>query len=212
MKVQKISYQDTKPFLLDIHYARRMPCIQYAYGLFDDTDTLIGVVTYGSPASAPLCKGIAGEENRKRVLELNRLVIKPDHNGKNCASYLVGNSLKLLPDGYFIVSYADYGGWGHVGYVYQATNWLYTGMTKPRTDKFSNSGHARHYDLSETRRQIRTSKYRYVYLTGNKRQRKEMLKQLNYTVYSEYPKGESKRYDTLKPIPQNKNIGKAIEV
>lgn len=136
MTVKKISYSETKPFILNIHYARRMPCVQYAFGLFDD-EKLIGVCTFGQPASPWLCKGLAGEENRHNVLELNRLVILPEYNGTNCASYLVSHSLKQLPRGTFIVSYADYGGWGHVGYVYQATNFLYTGMTKPRTDKFA---------------------------------------------------------------------------
>ena len=117
MIVKRITYEDTKPFILGIHYARRMPCVQYAYGLFDN-DNLIGVCTYGQPASPSLCKGIAGEENRHNVLELNRLVLLPNQNGNNHASFLVGKSLKLLPKGLFIVSYADWGGWGHVGYIY----------------------------------------------------------------------------------------------
>ena len=32
--IRQISYADTKYFLLNIHYARRMPPISYAYGLF----------------------------------------------------------------------------------------------------------------------------------------------------------------------------------
>lgn len=52
-EVKEITYNQTKPFLLNIHYARRMPCIQYAYGLFID-DVLCGCVTYGQPASPSL--------------------------------------------------------------------------------------------------------------------------------------------------------------
>lgn len=200
LSVQRITYQMTKPFLLEIHYARRMPCIQYAFGLFDD-GRLIGVVTYGQPASPPLCKGIAGEKNRKHVLELNRLAILPEFNGGNCASYLVSHSLKMLPSRTFVVSYADFGGWHHVGYVYQATNWIYTGMTKARTDKYSASGHARHYAEGENRRQFRTSKHRYVYLVGNKKERKNMLQELKYPVIADYPKGDSQHYDVQNPVP-----------
>ena len=76
LNIKRISYAETKPFLLNIHYARRMPCIQYAYGLFEN-NLLIGIVTFGQPASPALCKGLAGEENRKKVLELNRLVFLP---------------------------------------------------------------------------------------------------------------------------------------
>lgn len=201
-QVKRISYDETKSFILNIHYARRMPCIQYAFGLFDrDYPFPVGVVTYGQPASAPLCKGIAGEKNRKHVMELNRLVLYPEYNGGNYASFLVSQSLKMLPGYTFVVSYADWGGWHHVGYVYQATNFLYTGMTKPRTDKYSESGHARHYAENETRRQIRTAKHRYVYLVGNKREVRQMRNQLNYPVLSDYPKGDSEHYNIDNPKP-----------
>jgi len=196
-EVKRVTYEETKPFILGIHYARRMPCVQYAFGLFVDGD-LCGIVTFGQPASPFLCKGIAGESNRHHVLELNRLVFLPGYNGNNNASYLVSHSLKMLPQRTFVVSYADWGGWNHVGYVYQATNFLYTGMTKPRTDKYSESGHARHYAKGETRRQVRTAKYRYVYLVGNRKQRKQMRNEMKYKV-EQYPKGESRKYDTSDP-------------
>lgn len=185
---------------MGVHYARRMPCVQYAYGLYED-GKIVGVVTYGQPASPNLCVGLAGEQNKKKVLELNRLAFLPEYNGGNRASYLVGNTLKMLPSKTFVVSYADWGGWNHVGYVYQATNWLYTGMTKARTDKYANGGHSRHYSQGETRRQMRTAKHRYVYLVGNKKEKKEMLKELRYPIIKEYPKGDSRHYDTHNPVP-----------
>lgn len=203
LHVRRISYQDTVPFLLEIHYARRMPCITDAFGLFSDSE-LIGVVTYGVPASPNLCNGLAGKQNSTKVRELNRLVIKPEYNNKerknNYASFLVSHSLKMLENGTFVVSYADWGGWHHVGYIYQATNFLYTGITKERTDIYSESGHARHYAKNETRRQIRTAKYRYIYLVGTKRDKAKMIRQLKYKVIGEYPKGTSERYDTSNPI------------
>lgn len=197
--VRRITYDEAKPFILNIHYARRIPCVQYAFGMFENGE-LIGVVTYGMPASPSLCKGIAGEKNKNRVLELNRLVFLPEFNGQNRASYLVGQSLKMLPHYTFVVSYADWGGWHHVGYVYQATNWLYTGMTKARTDKYSESGHSRHYEPNETRRQIRTAKHRYIYLVGSRKEKKIMRNELNYAILPKYPKGDSRHYDTFNPI------------
>lgn len=111
LSVRRITYDDTKPFILQIHYARRMPCVQYAFGLFDGNYPFpVGIVTYGTPASPPLCKGVAGEANRKKVLELNRLVLYPEYNGENYASFLVSHSLKMLPHGTYVVSYADWGG------------------------------------------------------------------------------------------------------
>ena len=78
--VRRISYDETKPFLLGIHYARRMPCVTDAFGLFVNGE-MIGVCTYGVPASMALCKGLAGDKNRYNVLELNRLVMKPQNGG-----------------------------------------------------------------------------------------------------------------------------------
>ena len=69
-----------------------MPSISYAYGLYQEKE-LIGMVSYGSPASPSLCKGVAGEENKHHVIELNRLVLK--NNEKNQASILIAASLKL---------------------------------------------------------------------------------------------------------------------
>ena len=75
--VKRSTYQDVKPWILTKHYARRMPCVQYAFQLLSE-GRVVGVVTYGQPASPWLCKGVAGDEYRKRVIELNRLVVASD--------------------------------------------------------------------------------------------------------------------------------------
>lgn len=64
----------------------------------------------------------------------------------------------------------------HCGYIYQATNWIYTGAIKERTDKYVPLGkHSRHYnDDNKYLRIFRTSKYRYVYFSG--KSRKKLLK------------------------------------
>ena len=197
--VRRIDYDEARPFIMNIHYARRMPSISYAFGLFVNGE-LVGVVTYGLPASPPLCRGIAGYKNRLNVLELNRLVIHPKYNGKNYASFLVGNSLKQLPNKTFVVSYADTA-WSHIGYVYQATNFLYTGLSAQRTDTWQPTGkHGRHLEQSDNSlRQTRSRKHRYVYLVGDKRTKKQMLKELKYKVKGKYPKGNEVRYDIKNP-------------
>ena len=183
-EVKKISYQDTKPFILDIHYAKRMPSISYAYGLFLNNE-LVGIISYGSPASPSLCKGIAGEKNKKLVIELNRLVLK--NNKKNEASMLIGASFKLLPKPKIIVSYADTAQ-DHLGVVYQATNFLFTGTSKPRTDMAGKDGkHSRHHLGDRTKRVYRSAKHRYVYLLGNKRQKRQLKEELKYGIM-DYPR------------------------
>lgn len=196
--VRQITYEETKPFLLNIHYARRMPSISYAYGLFIGTGNLIGVVTYGVPASNSLCVGLAGEGNKADVLELNRLCLLPEYNERNnLASFLVAKSLKLLPNHTFVVSYADTA-WSHVGYIYQATNFLYTGISPSRTDKYAGGKHSRHYDETDMR-QTRSAKHRYVYLVGDRRTKKQMLKDLRYPIITPYPKGDERQYDISNP-------------
>jgi hypothetical protein len=162
-----------------------MPSISFAYGLFEEKK-FVGLVSYGSPASPSLCKGILGEEYRDKVLELNRLVLV--NNKRNEASYLVAQSLKLLPKPRCIVSYADTHQ-GHAGCIYQASNFLFTGTTKARTDIAGKDGkHSRHHLGDRTNRVYRSAKHRYVTFTGDKKQKKEYLKLLNYPILKNYPK------------------------
>ena len=139
--IRKISYNDTKPFILNIHYAKRMPSITYAFGLFYKSD-LVGVISYGSPASPTLCNSIAGPDYKSKVIELNRLVLK--YNKKNEASFLVSQSFKLLPKPTIIVSFADTNQ-GHTGYIYQATNFIYTGQTGESYQLVDSGGQEFHF-------------------------------------------------------------------
>jgi len=189
--VLPIKSEETYSWLLQKHYAKRIPQIMYAFGLYEES-TLVGVVTYGIPASPSLCMGICGKEWSDKVLELNRLCLQD--NTKNQSSFLVSNSIKLLPKPTIVVSYADQAQ-GHVGYVYQATNFLYTGSTKERTDMGGRDGkHSRH-NKDPSIRVFRSSKNRYVYFHGDKKQKKLMRNLLKYEVLP-YPKGDTKKYDS----------------
>lgn len=191
MIVLPIKYEEVTPWLLEKHYAKRLPSISYSFGLYRENQ-LVGVITYGVPASNSLCEGICGVENKHLVIELNRLCLLD--NLKNEASFLVGNSIKLLPKPLVIVSYAD-SGQGHTGYIYQATNFIFTGTTKERTDMFAGEGkHSRHA-TDPTIRQFRTAKHRYIYIHGNKKDKKHLLTCLNYEQLP-YPKSQNKRYDS----------------
>jgi hypothetical protein len=197
-KVKSIAKHLCKEWLLHKHYAKRIPSISYAFGLFDED--LKGIMTIGKPASNSLCVGVCGENNSKYVYELNRLCVN-DGLPKNVLSFFVSQCLKKL-DNLILVSYADTS-MNHNGYIYQATNWIYTGKTKERTDIGSeDNSHSRHYnknlDYSKNRK-FRSSKHRYIYFTGNK---KKWLQQLNYKKQP-YPKGQNKRYDSsYKPTIQ----------
>ena len=192
--VDRIPFSECKEWLLYKHYAHRIPSISYAFGLFEN-GILKGICTFGIPASPNLCIGVCGVKYKKYVFELNRLVVESDK--KNITSFFVSQCLKKIDAPKIIISYADTSQ-NHTGYIYQATNWIYTGATKERTDiGFDDNKHSRHYskDLDYSlNRKFRSSKHRYIYFIGSKKQKKEFLKALKYKI-EPYPKGENKRYD-----------------
>ena len=189
-EVRKIKKFETQEWIMKLHYAKRMPSISYAFGLYDNKE-LTGVVTYGSPASPSLCIGVCGPECKDMVIELNRLCLL--HNKKNEASYLVANSLKLLPKPMIVVSYADTS-MNPTGYVYQACNFIYTGKTVARTDVDTGDKHSRHYQgLDMSKRKQRYEKHRYIYFLGSKKDRRDLRKKLRYEEQS-YPKTASEKY------------------
>ena len=185
-EVFAIPFDTTHTWLLNKHYAKRIPSIVYAYGVFVD-HVMQGVITYGIPASPSLTMGVCGIEHRDKVVELNRLAILENHD-KNLASYFVAQTLKMLPKPLVVVSYADTS-MGHVGYIYQATNFLFTGTTKKRTDMAGKDGkHSRHHLGDRTNRINRSAKHRYVYFIGTKKEKKVLRNALRYDINNEYPK------------------------
>ena len=167
-----------------------MCSISYAFGLYKN-GKMQGVCTFGKPASPWLCLGVCGPQHSQSVYELNRLCVSDQT--PNILSWFVAECLRELPP-MIVVSYADTKQ-GHVGYIYQATNWIYTGFTKERTDIGTAEGkHSRHYDASADHpRKHRSSKHRYIYLIGSKTQRKRWRKALKYAE-EPYPKGDNRRY------------------
>ena len=191
-KLVELSYQEAIDFILPKHYAGRNPVISKAFGWQVD-GKLVAVCTFGKPATPFICSGICGKEYSSNVYELNRLVRVEDYNGQ--LSKFVGACLRELSElDWIIVSYSDTG-MNHHGYIYQACNFIYTGCTKQRTDKW-NGKHARHgTDNEDGIRCVRTAKHRYIYFcTKNKRLKKLWNQLLKYPVLP-YPKGDNQNYN-----------------
>lgn len=223
--VREIDKKLTYPFLLHIHYAKRLPPIQHSYGLYkeDHLSTLpilVGIITYGVPSQQGVRIGLLGRQHSDHILELNRLCLL--ENNRNEASILVGQSLNLLRQKFSqtnspkaIISYADTEQ-EHKGIIYQATNFLYVGLSAKRTDwkvkgqehlhgltiadqfkfapkedkdgnKIRRVDHMRNTYGTDFYLKDRPRKHRYVYLIGSKKQKKEMLSNLKYKI-EEYPK------------------------
>lgn len=199
-----ISYRTAARMVERYHYAHRAPPIVAAVGLYVD-DVLAGCVTYGIPA-VPNVQRACGEELRKRTLELNRLYIH-DWAGKNSESYLVGASFRWLADKWpeyrVLVSYAD-SAQGHFGYIYQATNWTYTGESREGCEGFTvgrDTIHAKDMNNRHGTSAVAailqlypgavaipgSPKHRYVYFLGDRRQKRELRQALRWPVLP-YPK------------------------
>lgn len=126
-QVKRVERKACEEYLLHIHYAKRWPMMSHAFGLWYK-DKLCGVITYGETTSAQLRMHLAGLAFETNIIELSRLCLK--YNRPNEASLLVGRSIKMLPKNKIIVSFADTAQ-DHLGCVYQATNFLYTGLSWP---------------------------------------------------------------------------------
>jgi len=203
--VRSIDSNKTHEWLLKKHYAKRLCSISYSFGLFDIENTLVGICTFGSPPSRSLCIGVCGIQYASKVYELNRLCVN-DGLEKNVLSYFVSNSLKSLPNDLIIVSYADTSQ-GHHGYIYQATNWIYTGLSAKRTERYDILNPNKHSkSVTENKNnnyqdlaiRQRPQKHRYIFFTGNKK----LKSKLKYKEQP-YPKGENSRYNSsYKPTLQ----------
>lgn len=206
--ISEIDYKTAVDFLLPKHYSGRIPSVSIAYGWFDNNSTdiehLKAVITFGKPASPFLCVGICGKEYSENVYELNRLCRVDDWN-EPLSAFVSACLRRLRSKNWIVVSYSDTQ-MNHHGYIYQACNFMYTGCTKERTDKYTPNGkHSRHYKNDEQGefRRVRSAKHRYVYFcTFSKALKREWKEHLNYSILP-YPKGDNDDYvlgEYIQPI------------
>lgn len=222
-EVRSIDSAEAKEWCLYKHYAHRLPSITYAFGLYqkreDASPLLSGICTFGHPVALVLVKNAFQGDYQDCFFELNRLCVN-DGLPRNALSFFVGQCLQMLPRPMVIVSYAD-SGHNHHGYIYQATNWLYTGMSVPFKDYMvkgyegmhnasildmvgRSDGDKGHLDKVRLLKEKfgeenvymveRSRKHRYFYFLGSKTERRHMRSRL---IYHEepYPKGDNVRYD-----------------
>lgn len=200
-EVRSISYQEAIDIVVERHYLHRKCPVSHAFGLVRKSDSeIVGVIIYGVPPSPTLLRGVCGDEEAKNVYELNRLWVD-DSVPKNGESFLIGSTIKQL-DREIIVSFADTSH-GHLGVIYQACNFIYTGLSAkfkdPKVKGMENQHHTS-YANGMTNQQVidkfgadnvsfveRPRKHRYVYFNAGPKRKKALLKKLKYKV-KQYPK------------------------
>ena len=227
--VREITRDAAKDIIERFHYAHILGPVSYTLGVyykqdhvfFDDHEELVGAIAYARPLGRLSVKSISEKLDISQSLELTRLFI---HDGypKNIESYSIARSFtwirENLPKVEVLLSYSD-PEQGHLGIVYQASNWLYQGTGFSIMDKYRLSltktpydwiHHRTIYDnygtvsIDELKRQIghtfwlkkETNKHRYIYLLKN---RKYWLEHLKYPVLP-YPKEIIKQEEEIEEI------------
>lgn len=195
--IERISRIAAKKLLDQYHYLHEEGNYRsgFNYGLFNkDSRLLIGVCVFHTASVKEIVKGCFGIESNhmEGLFELGRLCINPHYHEKNITSFFLSRSISLFRKQIKVdalLTYADDG--FHVGYIYQACNFKYYGLTEAKCDFFIKQpdgsykkhqrGQMKHLE-GEWR--PRNQKHRYLIIYD-----KELK-----TVWQEqsYPKGEQK--------------------
>lgn len=190
-------------------------------------EKLIGTIVFGQPVGRSAAESISKLISVYEVFELTRLFIH-DGYGRNIESFCISKSLDFLrrdfPQIKAIISYAD-GEQGHRGIIYQSCNFYYQGnSTLALMPNYSVSLVGSPYQWIHSRtisstygshniehlkkkightfwRKKESSKHRYVFLLGNKTERKQILKNLKHK-FQPYPKNTT-YIDDIKQITVN---------
>lgn len=204
LKVAPVPQADVTEFCRRYHYTHHGGSMSWRYGLWHGP-TLLGVVSYNLPTRV-VCAAPFGPDGIPHVWHMGRLVCAPQAP-PNSESRLIGGSLKLIArhhDVWAVVTYADTSQ-GHIGYVYQATNALYTGpVIRPRIGGggyIDAQGRLRSSvnggdSVSPAKAAVMgwtpvppAYKHRYVYLLGDRKWRVQLREALRWPVLP-YPKGD----------------------
>ena len=143
LKVRPVPFRIAKAVLERHHYLRSMPGgTQLALGVFAGV-RLEGVITLG--VGPPMVFRLVDGGEPPDCATLSRFWTS-DELPRNAESRVLGVVLRALKRGTslkFLVSYAD-PSQGHLGTIYQATGWLYTGLSQGTTLIDLGDGVARH--------------------------------------------------------------------
>jgi len=155
LRFEEIDQQTALDLIVEHHYAHRKCPISWSFGIKNERGEILGVLTVGKMQSWSVRASLVGENRLTAktdpkarshdIYELNRLWVSdsvpvtevktvdrktglPVVHRHGIESKFIGWCLRQLRKAYpklILVSYAD-GKENHVGYVYQATNWIYT--------------------------------------------------------------------------------------
>ena len=232
--IREISKKIAKDMIVKHHYSHTWTMCRYALGIFYETDNehsffdekeekLAGVAIYGYPVGRSAAASISPELDINEVLELTRLFIFDDY-GKNTESISISKTFNWLKDNApeikALISYSD-PEQGHMGIIYQATNWIYQGnkmrlmgnygvkLTEDGDWMHSRTVFAKYgsHNLEHLKKKIghtfwraeEPEKHRYIYLLCGKKDKKKIMNTLIHEP-KPYPKDAEQYYPEVKMI------------
>jgi len=127
--VRSVSPSYARPWIATHHYTRTFPdSTRFTFAGYYG-EVLAGIVTYGMGVGLNQYRALLPDIQAGEYVELTRLW-SADGLPRNTESRIIAESLKLLPPEIrLVVSFADPSR-GHVGRIYQATNFVYCGMSQ----------------------------------------------------------------------------------
>ena len=199
MTVAPATTRDVQEFSRRYHYTGTGGNASWRWGLWHGV-TLLGVVAYNLP-TRETCQSVFGPEHFDKVWHMGRLALADDAP-PNSESRLIGGSLRAIrrehEHVWGVLTYAATDV-GHLGYVYQATNALYTGVGGHAVVYIDQRGQRRsdYYSSAYVSRSDAIAqgwtvgeggpKHRYLYVLGSKTQRRQRMEQLRLPILP-YPK------------------------
>lgn len=189
MRIARANQKAIEYACKNFHYSKSVPAVQYAYNVYNDNEEWCGVIVYGGGANNNLPKSFG--KNAGEVLKLERVAL----NGKQeTTSKAVALSLKQLhkddPLCQIVVSFSDHRQ-RHIGTIYQATNWIYLGLTITSDTQYFYNGkwtHERTINSRPNRDELKrtlpkrenSNKFKYVYVFDKKERKKYLSVALPY--------------------------------
>jgi hypothetical protein len=198
IEVRLVPVREIRRAIVTGHYSGVMPdATQEAFAGYWN-EIVVAAVAYGPGGNSKTFNAVVPGHDSSNARELIRLWVHPDAP-KNTASYVVSKSLKLLPSQVsLVVSFAD-SGQGHAGYVYQALNFYYCGMSGEGVRYTDRSG------VEVTARLANVYKMRNPDKFANK-SLSEIRKALGWTAV----KSHSKHRYCLGVGPKKRQVNKAL--
>lgn len=161
LRLDWCSHEAAKYAVEKWHYSHRMPAGRNVYIGVWENEKYIGCILFGMGSGNSTNGTRYGLASSHEMAELTRVALT-----KHCApvSRILSVAIRMLqkqsPGIRLIISMAD-PNVGHIGGIYQAGNWIYTGETKPDVMYFS-KGEWVHHRTATARGSAKGLPFRYL--------------------------------------------------